>query len=78
MAGDLDSALSGGLGSFGVSDYIYGPYATGHSQSGTFYYGAYQYAPVWWRDTFNPPGFVQCTSMSNQVYGSHTLRYRHS
>jgi hypothetical protein len=44
------------------TDYIYGPYATGHSQNGTWYFGAYQYAPVWWRDTYDPPGFVVCNS----------------
>jgi hypothetical protein len=59
-----------------LTDYIYGPYATGHSQNGTWYYGAYQYSlggtqysPVWWRNTYNPPGFVYCTGTggSSQV-----------
>ena len=66
---DFNGTRGATLPAKSLTDYIYGPYATGHSQSGTFYYGAYQYAPVWWRDTFNPPGFVLCTSMSNQVYG---------
>ncbi|MBV9205381.1 MAG: hypothetical protein JO037_08235 [Actinobacteria bacterium] len=37
-----------------LTDKIYGPQSTGQ-------YGAYQYEPVWWRDTYNPPGYTICT-----------------
>lgn len=47
-----------------LTDYIYGPYATGHTQSNIEYYGAYQYAPQWWRDTYNPPSHTVCGSTS--------------
>ena len=36
-----------------LTDDIYGP----DSQSAD---GAFQYAPDWWRTTYNPPGGVQC------------------
>ena len=53
-----------------LTDYIYGQYATGHEQqNGTYYYGADQNAPEWWRDTYNPPGFVQCNAQGNSLYG---------
>ena len=53
-----------------LTDYIYGQYATGHEQqNGTYDYGAYQNAPEWWRDTYNPPGFVQCNAQGNSLYG---------
>jgi hypothetical protein len=38
-----------------LTDKIYGPQST-------MQYGAYQYEPVWWRDTYNPPGYTICTA----------------
>ena len=52
------------------TDYIYGPYATGHSQGGTYYYGAYQYGPEWWRNTYNPPGHTVCS-----IAPGHSFQY---
>ncbi len=66
---DASGTRGATLPSTPLTDYIYGPYATGHSQNGTWYYGAYQYAPVWWRDTYNPPGFVNCQSFYD-IYGT--------
>jgi hypothetical protein len=56
------SARNASLPSASQTDYIYGQYATGHSVNGIYHFGAYQYAPVWWRDTYNPPGFAVCSS----------------
>jgi hypothetical protein len=51
-----------------LTDLIYGPYATtGHTKKGIFYYGAYQYEPVWWRDTYNPPAHVICAPASTDA-----------
>lgn len=52
------------------TDYIYGPYATGHSQNGTYYYGAYQYGPEWWRNTYNAPGHTVCS-----IAPGHSFQY---
>jgi hypothetical protein len=41
------------------TDYIYGQFATGHGLQ----YGAYQYQRVWWRNTYNPPGWTFCTGI---------------
>jgi hypothetical protein len=67
---NLSSNRTASMPTTSLTDYIYGPYATGHSQSGTWYYGGYQYSlgypqysPVWWRDTYNPPGYVQCAAV---------------
>jgi hypothetical protein len=40
-----------------LTNNIYGPTSTGPS-------GAYQWAPAWWRSTYNPPGYTIC----NRVY----------
>ncbi len=71
---NLSSNRTASLPNTSLTDYIYGPYATGHSQNGTWYYGAYQYSlgesqysPVWWRDTYNPPGYVQCAAPGDSV-----------
>jgi hypothetical protein len=39
--------------------YIYGAGSTDLSN------GAYQFAPVWWRDTYNPPSYTQCYRVAN-------------
>ena len=37
-----------------LTHYIYGANSTDGD------YGAYQFAPVWWRNTYNPPSYTQC------------------
>ena len=37
-----------------LTHYIYGKDSTNGDN------GAYQFAPVWWRDTYNPPSYTQC------------------
>ena len=71
---NLSENRSASLPTASQTDYIYGQYATGHSQNGTWYYGAYQYSlgqtaysPVWWRDTYNPPGFVSCVAQGQSA-----------
>jgi hypothetical protein len=62
------SARSAEVAGTSLTDYIYGPYAAGHSQNGTWHYGAYQYGPVWWRDTYNPPGHTVCGAQNSGAY----------
>lgn len=71
---NLSSNRSASMPNTSLTDYIYGPYATGHAQNGTWYYGAYQYSlgapqysPVWWRDTYNPPGYLQCAALGEST-----------
>ena len=46
-----------------LTDKIYGPQSTGED-------GAYQYEPVWWRDTYNPPGHTICTAALTPAYST--------
>ena len=51
------------LPSESLTDMIYVPQSTGT-------YGAYQYESVWWRDTYNPPGYTICTSATTGAYST--------
>ena len=44
-----------------LTDNIYGPQATGSN-------GAFQFAPVWWRDTYNPPGHTACGTFGSTAW----------
>jgi hypothetical protein len=56
-------AVSPQTGTASQTNYIYGQYAKGHEdEKGVYHFGAYQYEPVWWRDTYNPPSFAVCSS----------------
>ncbi len=44
-----------------LSDNIYGPTSTEYDPANSVV-GAYQYEPVWWRNTYNPPAHTICKS----------------
>lgn len=52
-----------------LTHYIYGADSTNLS------YGAYQFAPVWWRNTYNPPSYTQCYRSSGSGINYNSTAY---
>jgi hypothetical protein len=52
-----------------LTHYIYGADSTNLS------YGAYQFAPVWWRNTYNPPSYTQCYRSSGSGINYNSTGY---
>ena len=63
MAKFIPERTHGAVPATSLTDKIYGPQSTGT-------YGAYQYEPVWWRDTYNPPGYTICTAGLTPAYST--------